>query len=144
MAFCQPLKALCLLYDPLSPLPPSVSSITLCLLYAFCPLYGSLSPLRPPVLSRALRLFYSPQSHQWPSVPSAALCHLYESAFSTTLCLLHGPLLLYCPLPPPYGPLPLLRLSVPSTALCVTSTVPCLLYDPLSPLREMSFLTVSK
>jgi hypothetical protein len=93
-----PFTTLCPFYDPLSPLPPSVSSTALYLLrpsvlsMAFCPLCG-LCPLYCPL--SYLRFL----SYLRPSVPSTAMCLLYgplyplwASAPSTGLCPLHGPL----------------------------------------------------
>jgi hypothetical protein len=68
--------ALFLLYGPLSPLQPSVPSVSLCpLSMSLCSLSMSLCPLSGP-LNRG----YSPMSPLWllspprPSVPSAVLC----------------------------------------------------------------------
>ncbi len=67
---------------------------------------------------------HSPLPSLRPSIPSIDLYPSYGTLISTTLCHLYGllsPILLY-------GPLSLLRTSVPSTALCS-------LYGPLSPLE---------
>jgi hypothetical protein len=83
-----PLKAICPLYGPLSPLQPSVPSMALCPSTAICSLYGLLFSLGPSILSLYI----------WSSVHSTDLCIL------TAFCL-------FC------SPLSFLRTSVSSTAI---------------------------
>jgi HAMP domain-containing protein len=90
------------------------------------PLYDLLFPQQPSILSTALCLLFSPFPLYGPlsslgPLPSTALCLLYSSF----------------PLYDHLSPLSSLRPSVPSTALCPsTSTALCPLYGPLSPLKN--------
>jgi hypothetical protein len=100
------------LYCPLSPLRPSVSSTTFCLLYGLLPLNGPLTLLQPSAflqpsaLSKAHCALYDRLSPLRLFVPSMDLCPLCCSISFTTLCLLYGLLPLLWPSDPFYGLVP--------------------------------------
>ncbi len=124
------------LYGPLPPLRPSILSKALCVSStapltvpstALCPLYGSLSSLQPSISSTAICPSLKPYSMsplrlsvplQGYSVPCMALCPLYgpRPPTHTVICPMQGPIPSMT-LSHLFGPLPLLRSSIPSVAL---------------------------